>query len=46
MITAETIRQAKQNIDEINAKKFGLYHVNNSFHFNSFIWKFEHNFTS
>ena len=26
MITAETIRQAKQNIDERNAKKFGLYH--------------------
>ena len=36
MITAEMIRQAKQNIDERNAKKLGLYHVSNSFHFKSF----------
>jgi len=37
MITAETIKQAKQNIDERNAKKLGLYHVSNSFHFKSFL---------
>ena len=36
MITAETIKQAKQNIDKRNAKKLGLYHVSNSFHFKSF----------
>lgn len=37
MITAETIKQAKQNIDEKNAKKLGLYHASNSFHFKSFV---------
>jgi hypothetical protein len=37
MITAETIKQAKRNIDERNAKKLGLYHVSNSFHFKSFM---------
>jgi hypothetical protein len=37
MITAETIKQAKQNIDERNAKKLGLYHVSNSFNFKSFV---------
>jgi hypothetical protein len=37
MITAETIKQAKQNIDERNAKKLGLYHVSNSLHFKSFV---------
>lgn len=36
MITAETIKQAKQNIDERNAKKMGLHHVRNSFNFKSF----------
>jgi len=34
MITAETIRQAKQNIEEQNAKKY--YNSKPTFHFKSF----------
>lgn len=34
MITAETIREAKRNIDIRNAKKLGLYRT--TFHFKSF----------
>jgi hypothetical protein len=37
MITAEMVKQAKQQIDERNAKKLGLYQVSNRFHFKSFV---------
>jgi len=37
MITEETIKQANQNIDERNAKKLGLNHISNNFHFKSFV---------
>lgn len=37
MISAETIRQAKLNINKSRAEKLNLYPVNKGFHFVSFL---------